>query len=289
MGKPTTTVVQAPSQSATQQSGEVKPYAPVEPYIQQMLPAIQYYFAQAPQLYTGSLVPELTPAQQQAQAAYLAAAGQGGIAQQAAQGVQQGYQGLLTEATTPATQSAVYQAQVGDIARQARQMSEQNKLNLQQRAIQAGQYGLGSTALGEQQALQQRQEQEQIQSAMSQALQAAEARRMAAMGQIPQYAQSALSAGLTPASIYEAVGTQQSQQEAARLADQARLATQEQEAIRQQLTNLANLYGGLAGLGSQTQYVSSAKGTTGTVVPGLSPVMQALQGAGTIAGFLPKS
>ena len=228
------------------------------------------------------------PAQQQAQAAYLAAAGQGGIAQQAAQGVQQGYQGLLTEATTPATQSAVYQAQVGDIARQARQMSEQNKLNLQQRAIQAGQYGLGSTALGEQQALQQRQEQEQIQSAMSQALQAAEARRMAAMGQIPQYAQSALSAGLTPASIYEAVGTQQAQQEAARLADQARLATQEQEAIRQQLTNLANLYGGLAGLGSQTQYVSSAKGTTGTAVAGLSPVMQALQGAGTIAGFFPK-
>ena len=224
MGKPSTTIVQAPSQSATQQSGEVKPYAPVEPYIQQMLPAIQYYFAQAPQLYTGSLVPQLTPAQQQAQAAYLAAAGQGGIAQQAAQGVQQGYQGLLTEATTPATQSAVYQAQVG----------------------------------------------------------------MAAMGQIPQYAQSALSAGLTPASIYEAVGTQQAQQEAARLADQARLATQEQEAIRQQLTNLANLYGGLAGLGSQTQYVSSTKGTTGTAVAGLSPVMQALQGAGTIAGFFPK-
>ena len=71
MGKPTTTVVQAPSQSATQQSGEVKPYAPVEPYIQQMLPAIQYYFAQAPQLYTGSLVPQLTPAQQQAQASQL--------------------------------------------------------------------------------------------------------------------------------------------------------------------------------------------------------------------------
>ncbi len=282
MFKPSTTVVQAPSQSASSSTGEVRPYAPVEPYIQQMLPALQYYFSQAPQLYTGSLVPQLSPAQQQAQQAYLAAASPGGVAANVAQGVQQGYQGMLTEALTPAQQSAVYQAQVGDIAQQARRLSEQNKLNLQQQAIAAGQYGLGSTALGEQQTLQQRQEQEAAQTAMSQALQAAEARRMQALGQLPQYGTVALQAGLTPASILESVGSQQAAQEAARLADQARLATQEQEAIRTQLVNLANLYGGLAGLGSQTQLQTTAKGSIGTVVPQMSTGQQILSVLGAL-------
>ena len=280
MFKPSTTIVQSPSQSASSGSSEVRPYAPVEPYLQQLLPAIQYYYAKDPQLYTGSLVPGLNAAQQQSQDAYLQAAGAGGLAQTASQGVQQGFQGLLSAATTPSTGDAVYQAQVGDISRQARQMSEQNKLDLQQRAIKAGQYGLGSTALGEQQSLQQFQEREAIQSASSQALQAAEARRMSAIGQLPAYAQASIQAGLTPASIYESVGTQQAAQEAARLADQARLATQEQEAIRLQLTNMANLFGGLSGLGSQTQYQQKTSGTSGTAFPGPSTLSQIMQTIG---------
>ena len=47
------------------------------------------------------------------------------------------------------TQDPIYQAQLGVIAQQARDMTERDKQLAQQQAIQAGQFGLGSTALGE--------------------------------------------------------------------------------------------------------------------------------------------
>jgi len=281
---PPPTIVQAPYQSATTGSTEIKPYAPVVPYIESLLPSIQQTFTQAPQLYTGSLVPATTEAQQQAQQMYM------DLAQSVAPGLtaatQAGFGGLLQTALTPAEQSQLYQTQVGTIAQQARQMTERDKLQAQQQAIEAGQYGLGSTALGELETRQQQARQEAAQTALSQAYQAAEQQRMQALGAIPGYAQNVLQAAVTPASLYEAVGAQQQAQRQAELSDAARLAQQQQEAERAQLVTLANLFGGLAGLGSSTQMQQTTSGYGSQVFGGgPSPFMQGLQAAGTVASL----
>jgi hypothetical protein len=76
----------------------------------------------------------------------------------------------------------LYQAEVGQIARQARQMTERDKQLAQQQAIEAGQYGVGSTALGELQELQRQTREETAQSALAGALGSAEQRRAQAFG-----------------------------------------------------------------------------------------------------------
>jgi hypothetical protein len=43
--KPSSTVVSVPSSSQATTSGEVKPYAPVEPYIEDLLPRLESTFA----------------------------------------------------------------------------------------------------------------------------------------------------------------------------------------------------------------------------------------------------
>ena len=281
---PPPVVVSTPYQSATQGSTEIKPYAPVVPYIESLLPQIQQTFTQTPQLYTGSLVPGVMPSTAQAQQQYLEAAQ--GIAPQLSAATQAGFGGLLQTALTPAEQSQLYQTQVGTIAQQARQMTERDKQTAQQQAIQAGQYGLGSTALGEMEALQQRERQILAQDALSKAYQAAEAQRMSALSSIPGYAQNVMAAAVTPASLYEAVGAQQQAQRAAELSDAARLAQQQQEAERAQLVTLANLFGGLAGLGSSTQMQQTTSGYGSQVFGGgPSPFMQGLQAAGTIGSM----
>jgi len=285
---PSPTIVQTPYQSATTGSSEIKPYAPVVPYIERMLPSIQQTFTEAPQLYTGSLVPATTEAQKQAQQMYM------DLAQSVAPGLtaatQAGFGGLLQTALTPAEQSQLYQTQVGTIAQQARQMTERDKLQAQQQAIEAGQYGLGSTALGELETRQQQARQEAAQTAMSQAYQAAEAQRMSALSSIPGYAQNVMAAAITPASLYEAVGAQQQAQRQAELSDAARLAQQQQEARRAQLVTLSNLFGGLAGLGSSTQMQQTTSGYGSQAFGGgPSPFMQMAQAAGTIGSmFGPK-
>ena len=284
---PPPVVVSTPYQSASTGSTEIKPYAPVVPYIQNLLPSIQQTFTESPQLYTGSLVPATTAAQQQAQQMYM------DLAQSVAPGLtaatQAGFGGLLQTALTPAEQSQLYQTQVGTIAQQARQMTERDKLQAQQQAIDAGQYGLGSTALGELETRQQQARQEAAQTAMSQAYQAAEAQRMSALSSIPGYAQNVMAAAITPASLYEAVGAQQQAQQQAELSDAARLAQQQQEAKRAQLVTLSNLFGGLAGLGSSTQMQQTTSGYGSQAFGGgPSPFMQMAQAAGTIGSMFAK-
>ena len=90
----------------------------------------------------------------------------------------------------------------------------------------------------------------------------------------------------TPASLQEAIGKDVETRERARLADQARLAQQEQEARRAQQVTLSNLLGGLAGLGSQTQFTQAQSGTQGQAFQGASPFTQATGAIGTLAGLL---
>jgi len=54
---PPPVVVSTPFQQTSSGSSEIKPYAPVEPFIEQILPEIRQTFTQAPELFTGTLVP----------------------------------------------------------------------------------------------------------------------------------------------------------------------------------------------------------------------------------------
>ena len=283
MGSSPPTVVQAPSQQSTQGTSEVKPYAPVEPFIEQLLPEIRTEFTQAPQLYTGSLVPDFSAQTLAARDIY----GQvGNTAGQLGNVYGNLFNNDYGRATANPLDDSIYQAQLGTISQQARQMTEGDRALAQTQAMEAGQFGLGSTALGELQGMQQQKREELAQRQMSVALQEAEGRRMAAQERVPQMGQQMLSAMLTPASLQESIGGQIEQRQAAQQMDSARLTQQEQEAKRAQMITMINLYGGLAGLGNQTQMQQTSSGYTSSVMPGgPSGLQQGLGAAASIASI----
>ena len=280
---PPPVVVSTPFQSASEGSSEIKPYAPVEPFLEQILPEIRQTFTEDPSLFTGSLVPTDAAQTLAARDIY----GQVGqtSAGLAPQFMQLGQADIARGLADP-SQDPIYQAQLGTIAQSARDMTERDKQVAQQQAIEAGQFGLGSTALGELQTMQQQKREELAQRQMSTALGQAEARRIAAGQRAPQMSQQALQAQLTPAALQEAVGKDIEARGAARATDAARLAQQEQEARRAQLVTLTNLFGGLAGLGSSTQMqqTSSGFGSQG-FSGGASPFSQIASAVGTAAAF----
>ena len=55
---PPPTVVQLPQQSSASGSGEVKPFAPVIPFIEQLLPRVQEQFTADPVLFNQTIIPE---------------------------------------------------------------------------------------------------------------------------------------------------------------------------------------------------------------------------------------
>ena len=281
---PSPVVVSTPFQSASEGSSEIKPYAPVEPFLEQILPEIRQTFTEDPSLFTGSLVPTDAAQTLAARDIY----GQVGqtSAGLAPQFMQLGQADIARGLADP-SQDPIYQAQLGTIAQSARDMTERDKQVAQQQAIEAGQFGLGSTALGELQTMQQQKREDLAQRQMSTALGQAEARRIAAAQRAPGISQQALQAQLTPAALQEAIGKDVEARGAARATDAARLAQQEQEARRAQLVTLTNLFGGLAGLGSSTQMqqTSSGFGSQG-FSGGASPFSQIASAAGTAASFM---
>ena len=91
---------------------------------------------------------------------------------------------------------------------------------------------------------------------------------------------------MTPATLQEAIGRDVESRQAALQQDAARLAQQDQEARRAQLITMANLFGGLAGLGSSTQMQQTTRGTGSQVVPGgASPISQIAGLVGAAAPF----
>ena len=280
--KPSSTVVQAPSSSQTQGSTQVEPWEEVAPYIETLLPQLEAGFNVAPQLYQGPLVPGTSAQTAAARGLY------GQVGETAAgftPGFQTVYDQMFSQATAAPGTSALYQAQTGEIANQARQLTERDKQLAQQQAMQAGQFGLGSTALGELQALQQQKREETVQSQLASALGAEEQRRVAAAGALPGMAQSVIQSMMTPAQLQEAIGRDVESRQAAELTDLRRLAQQQQEAERAQAITYANLLGGLAGLGSSTQMQQTSSGMTGTVIPGTSIFQQLAGAAGTAASL----
>jgi hypothetical protein len=267
MGGGGSKTVMVPSSSTTSGSTKVEPWETVTPYIETLLPQLETGFSVAPQLYQGPMVPG-TSAQTAAARGLYGEVGQ--TAAGFAPGFQTVYDQMFQQATAAPGTSALYQAQTGELANQARQLTERDKQLAQQQAMEAGQFGLGSTALGELQTLQQQKREETVQSQLASALGAEDQRRMAAMGQLPGMAQSVIQAQMTPAQLQEAIGRDVESRQGAELADLRRLSQQQQEAERAQAVTYANLLGGLAGLGSSTQMQQTSSGMTGQVIPGTS-------------------
>ena len=278
--KPSSTVVQAPSTSATQGTSKVEPWEVATPYIETLFPQLEAGFNVAPQLYQGPLVPGVSAQTATARDLY---GDVGATAANFAPGLQTAYDQMFGRATAAPGTSELYQAQTGEIANQARQLTEGDKMLAQRQAMEAGQFGLGSTALGELQTLQQQKREETVQSQMAQALGTEDQRRMAAMGQLPGMAQSVVQAKMTPAQLQEAIGRDIESRQGAEYSDLRRLSQQQQEAERAQAVTYANLLGGLAGLGSSTQVQQTSSGMTGQVIPGTSIMQQLAPIAGAAA------
>ena len=181
MGSGGSKTVMVPSSSQSEGSSKVEPWETVTPYIETLLPKLEKGFNVAPQLYQGPLVPG-TSAQTAAARGLYGQVGQ--TAAGFAPGFQTVYDQMFGQATAAPGTSALYQAQTGEIANQARQLTERDKQLAQQQAMEAGQFGLGSTALGELQALQQQKREETVQSQLASALGAEDQRRMAAVGAV---------------------------------------------------------------------------------------------------------
>lgn len=254
---PPPVVVSTPFQSSSSGTTEVQPFKPVVPFIEGILNPIQQQFSADPELFTGSLVPTDSAQTLAARNIY------DQVGQQAA-AFAPIYQNLFQQdlgiATGDINQDPLHLARTQAIANQARQMTERDKLTAQQQAIQAGQFGLGSTALKEFEANQQIRREDLAQQQLAKSLQEAEARRLNAQGRLGGLAQAQLQAQMTPATLQEAIGRDVESRQAALQQDAARLAQQDQEARRAQLVTMANLFGGLAGLGSSTQMQQTSSG-----------------------------
>jgi len=283
--KPKTTVVNVPSQSQSSGSSKIEPFEPVIPFIKEQLPELVNEFRATPELFRQSLVPEDSAQTLAAREGYT------NLAQNVIPGFTNAFTNVfanrLNTALSDPFQDQIFQAERGVIADEARSLTERDKLLAQNQAIQAGQFGLGSTALGELETLQQRQREESTRNALATALKDAEIRRTAAISDVPGLGQTALQAATTPSALLESVGKDVETRDRARLADDARLVQQEQEARRAQAVTLTNLLGGLAGLGSQTQFTQSSSGTQGQAFAGPSPFQQAAGTIGTIASLIP--
>ena len=276
--KPKTTVISAPA--AASGTSAVTPYAPVEPFLKDLLPRITGEYAQDPQLFTGSLVPPDAAQTLASRAGLEALAAPGGTLGQLTTGMTDVYQNRLGTALGDPTQDPVYLAQTGALADQARLLTERDQALAQQQAIGAGQFGMGNTALAELQALQQQKREETTQRQLATALGQAEARRVQAAQAIPGLTGGVAAAAISPSILQAQIGGDIEARGAAQIADQARLAQQGQEARRLQLITEANLMSGLAGLGSQTAYQGTS--TTGQAFTAPSPFSQVAGAAGTL-------
>ena len=280
MGGGGSKTVMVPSSSQSEGSSKVEPWEVATPYIETLFPQLEAGFNVAPQLYQGPLVPGVSAQTAAARSLY---GDVGATAANFAPGLQTAYDQMYGRATAAPGTSELYQAQTGEIANQARQLTEGDKMLAQRQAMEAGQFGLGSTALGELQTLQQQKREETVQSQLAQALGTEDQRRMAAMGQLPGMAQSVVQAKMTPAQLQEAIGRDIESRQGAEYSDLRRLSQQQQEAERAQAVTYANLLGGLAGLGSSTQVQQTSSGMTGQVIPGTSIMQQLAPIAGAAA------
>jgi len=248
--------VQNPFESRTTGTRTSDPYAPIVPYLESALPGLESAFGQST-FFGGSLLPQDSAQTLEAQRLY------GALGEQAAgfaPGVQDLYAQQYGMATAAPGTSAIFQAQTGDIANQARAMTERDKQLAQQQAMEAGQFGLGSTALGEMQTLQQRQREDLVQQQLAQALGQEETRRQQALASLGGLRSDILGLGGMQAGLQEAIGADIESRQAARLAEEARMATGGAQELQDRISRYLGILGGLGSLGGTQTVDELTKG-----------------------------
>lgn len=255
MGSKTKTV-KNPFESATTGTRTSDPYAPIVPYLERALPQMEEAFGQST-FFGGSLIPEDSAETLRSRELY------GALGSQAA-GFAPGLQDLYAQqygiaGAAPGT-SALFQAQTGALANQARAMTERDKQLAQQQAMEAGQFGLGSTALGEMQTLQQRQREELVQQQLAEALGQEDVRRQQALSSLGGLQQDILGLGGMQAGLQESIGADIESRALARLAEQARMETGGAEELQNRLTTFVSMLGGLGSLGGTQTVDELTKG-----------------------------
>ena len=283
---PSPSVTQAPTSSNSSGFRQASPWAPVSPFITGLLPEIQSQFTDDPALFRESLVPE-DAAQTLASRDIFGQVGQASAAQAPV------YQDLFNQQAAIArgdiTQDPLHLARTQSIANQARQFTEGDKLLAQRQAIDAGQFGLGSTALKEFEANQQVRREDLTQQQLAQSLGQADLRRDRSRQALSGLGRSQIDALTAPGTIQQGIGRDVESRGAARLADDARLATQDQEARREQLIQLTGALGNLGQLGGSTQQKTGSEGFAGQTTPNVSTGSQVAGLLGQAAQFLPKN
>ena len=278
---PSPTITQVPTASSDSSSTQRNPWDPVSPFIKDLLPDLQSQFTNDPALFRQSLVPE-DSAQTLASRDIFGQVGQASADQAPI------YQDLFNQQAAIArgdiTQDPLHLARIQDIANKARQFTERDKLLAQSQAIDAGQFNLGSTSLGE---LQQRQDidrEDLTHQQLVQSLEAARREQREARQALSGLGRSQLDALTAPGTIQQGIGRDVESRAGARLADDARLATQDQAARRAQLTNLASMLGGLGSLGGDVASSSTKAGLQNIV--GDPPVNTGSQVVGLLTSLL---
>jgi hypothetical protein len=255
MGSKTKTV-KNPFESRTTGTRTSDPYAPIVPYLESALPQLESAFGQST-FFGGSLIPEDTAETLRSRELY------GALGQQAAgfaPGLEDVYASQLGMVTAAPGTSALFGAEFNDLLNQARLAADASKINQAQSAIEAGQFGLGSTARSEAEALAASELERTTQAALAGALGREEAAKQAALSSLGGIRQDILGLGGMQAGLQEALGADIESRALARLAEQARLETGGAEELQNRLTTFVSMLGGLGSLGGTQTVDELTKG-----------------------------
>ena len=266
-------VKKSPFESSTTGTQTSTPYAPIEPYLERALPSLEDAFGQSA-FFAGSLLPEDSAETLEARRL---AKGLGAEAATYMPGLRDLYAQQYGIATAAPGTSDIFRAETDVLANQARAMTERDKLIAQQQAMEAGQFGLGSTALGEMEALQGRQREELVQKQLAEALGREDIRRQTALGSLGDIRGDLFNLGQFQAGALEGIGADIEARNAARLAEEARIATGGAQEFQDRVARLIGIYGGLGSLGGTQTVDETTQGYNSQVVTKPSTLGQIAQ------------
>jgi len=178
---------------------------------------------------------------------------------------------------------------MGDILNQARAAADASKLSQAQSAIEAGQFGLGSTARSELEALKASELEKSTQAALAGALGREEAARQAALSSLGGIRQDILGLGGMQAGLQEAIGADIESREAARLAEEARIATGGATELQDRIARYIGMLGGLGSLGGTQTVDETTRGFGTQAVQKQSALGQAANIGATLGAAYLKS
>jgi len=284
MGSKTKTV-KNPFESRTTGTRTSDPYAPIVPYLESALPQLESAFGQST-FFGGSLIPEDTAETLRSRELYGALGSQAAGFAPSLQDLYASQFGLASAA--PGT-SALFGAEMGDILNQARLAAGASKIGQAQSAIEAGQFGLGSTARSEAETLAASELERTTQAALAGALGREEAARQSALSSLGGLRSDILGLSGTEAALQEEIGADLESRAAARLAEQARLETGGAQDLQDRITEYLLRLGSLGSLGGSQTIDETTSGFNSQVVTKPSTLGQVAQLAAAGASAYSKS